>query len=536
MRVGLVIDDLHGPAWIDAIVRTVAARSDAELVSVWVTGATDRRASRSVGGMLLRLYTWVDRRIFGRADDPGRSVDLSPAVAGIPRVSDDGGAGPAIDVRLRLGGSTASTGTAIPRYGDWAVEHGYGLSPGLRPERLGLAPGGPELLSGRSFTISQLVATVATDDRRAIGQVASGVDRLSLRRGSRRHLLKLPGLVARTLQAVRLDAALPVAVDEPPATHDRRRTLGAAAIALALVRIVTSFVGRRILRLLAPERWVIAVSREPAPTGEDGPTDYGAFGRLQAPDGMEWADPFPVAIPGQDLLFIEEYVREAHRGRLAVVELDDSARGWLTVKTVLERPSHLSYPFVFQWEGAWYLMPEQAATGSLELYRADAFPEHWAWHSTLLPGVPAADATLAMIDGRWWLFAAIAVGTGTAADELHLFHAETPLGPWIAHERNPVVSDVRTARPAGRLFQRDGRWYRPAQDGAVSYGHSIAILRIERIDLHGYHERIVRTIRPTWQPGLLATHTLNADGHLTAIDAMVRERRLWRPRLPPGSP
>ena len=239
---------------------------------------------------------------------------------------------------------------------------------------------------------------------------------------------------------------------------------------------------------------------------------------------MEWADPFPLATPGQELLFIEEYVREAHRGRLAVVELDDSARGWRTVRTILELPTHLSYPLVFQWEGAWYLMPEQAATGSLELYRAEAFPERWIWHSTLLPGVAAADATLAQIDGRWWLFAAIAVGSGTAADELHLFHADSPLGPWIAHARNPVVSDVRTARPAGRLFQRDGRWYRPAQDGAISYGHSIAILRIERIDLHGYQERIIQTIRPTWLPGLVATHTLNADAHLTAIDGMGSER------------
>jgi hypothetical protein len=174
-------------------------------------------------------------------------------------------------------------------------------------------------------------------------------------------------------------------------------------------------------------------------------------------------------------------------------------------------------------------MPEQGSTGSLELYRATDFPRGWVWHSTLLPGVSAGDATIAEIDGRWWLFAAVKVPGGNAADELHLFHAASPLGPWTSHAMNPVVSDVRTARPAGRLFQRGGRWYRPAQDGAISYGHSIAILEIERLDLDGFRQRLVEVIGPTWRPGLIATHTINAVDGLSAIDGLERVSRLrWR--------
>lgn len=45
---------------------------------------------------------------------------------------------------------------------------------------------------------------------------------------------------------------------------------------------------------------------------------------------------------------------------------------------------------------------------------------------------------------------------------------------------------MRPARPVGRVYQHDGAWYRIAQDGAVSYGHSIAIVRIDRIGVDGY--------------------------------------------------
>ncbi len=256
-----------------------------------------------------------------------------------------------------------------------------------------------------------------------------------------------------------------------------------------------------------------------------GPTTAARSDFLEAPEGCEWADPFPLRMADRDLVFVEEYVRAARRGRLAVVELDDSKRGWRSVETILDLPTHLSYPFVFEWEGAWYLLPEQANTGGLQLYVAEEFPVSWRWHSTLLD-LPAADATIAQIDGRWWMFASMALDDGIAADELHLFHAETPLGPWTAHDRNPVVSDVRTARSGGRLEQRDGAWYRVAQDGEVAYGHSIAIVRIDRIDLAGYAETVVDVIRPDWAPDIIATHTINSADGLTAVDALRAESRL----------
>ena len=49
----------------------------------------------------------------------------------------------------------------------------------------------------------------------------------------------------------------------------------------------------------------------------------------------------------------------------------------------LERPSHLSYPFVFWDQGDWYMLPETAGTRSVELLRARDFPRRWEWCGTL---------------------------------------------------------------------------------------------------------------------------------------------------------
>jgi hypothetical protein len=479
-----------------------------------------------VGRALLRAYGWIDGLVLGQPDDPTRVVELGSSIPAsgsrsVARVDK-------VDIVLQLDGASTVARWPDPRFGVWTLEHGLGLPGPVRQSRLGLPPGGAEMLLAKPLTVTQLVATVGTD-RQVIGQVVSRVDRLSLRRGARGHVVKLPSLVARTIAMVRARRALPEPTIEAHtngAAEAPQATLGPATISLGLSRVVTSYARNLLRRKVTPLRWVVAVaegSRDPR--GDDGL----AFRFLDPPEGLDWADPFPLDTPQGGLLFVEEYVRAAHRGRLAVVELDDSPRGWRSVETILDLPTHLSYPLVFQYADNWYLLPEQAATGGLELYMAEDFPTTWRWHSTALDR-PASDATVAEIDGRWWMFTAIKPKGGTAADELHVFHAATPLGPWTPHAHNPVLSDIRYARPAGRVYRHDDAWFRVAQDGAVSYGHSIVIIRIDRLEPDAYQETVVDVIRPDWAPGLMATHTINRTPTLTVVDAIRGEPRVRLPR------
>ena len=45
-------------------------------------------------------------------------------------------------------------------------------------------------------------------------------------------------------------------------------------------------------------------------------------------------------------------------------------RRTLSVSIVLAEPFHLSYPYVFEWQGSHYMIPESGAAKSVRLYRA----------------------------------------------------------------------------------------------------------------------------------------------------------------------
>ncbi len=118
-------------------------------------------------------------------------------------------------------------------------------------------------------------------------------------------------------------------------------------------------------------------------------------------------------------------------------------------QVALETDCHLSYPFVFQHAGAVYMIPETRQRGRIELWRADRFPDHWVFDRVLVDAIRAVDTTWLCHQGRYWLFAGVAVD-GATSDELHLFASDEPLGPWRPHRANPVATSIRGARPAGR--------------------------------------------------------------------------------------
>jgi len=144
----------------------------------------------------------------------------------------------------------------------------------------------------------------------------------------------------------------------------------------------------------------------------------------------------------------------------------------------------------------------------------------------LLEGVRLVDATLEHVAGRWWLFANGAPGASRVFDdELYLYHAERLTGDWQPHERNPVKSDARCARPAGRLYWRGGALYRPAQICVPRYGAGVSVNRVLRLTPQHYAERQVERIMPSPESGLYGLHTVNRAGALTVVDAFTRRLR-----------
>jgi hypothetical protein len=195
------------------------------------------------------------------------------------------------------------------------------------------------------------------------------------------------------------------------------------------------------------------------------------------------ADPFAVKEAGLWHLFFEVDSVSTRQGEIALATSADTTN-WTYRQIVLNEPFHLSYPYVFKWEGVYYMIPESHKARAIRLYRADPFPTHWTHITDLIKG-EYKDPTLIRHNDRWWIFAS----TGQN-ENLHIFYADQLTGPWQAHTKNPVISGDRTrARCGGRAGEINGRLIRFAQDCLDRYGHRLLGFEITALTPDDYAER-----------------------------------------------
>jgi hypothetical protein len=549
LRIGLLVDSLLVPAWVHAIVEAISRCSFAEVVLVVqnasVAGGNGsgllRRAFAHRRHLLRRLYTGVDDLVFRSSPDPFERADLAPLLEGRPvlhvtprqtRYSDylddaDLAALRAyrLDVALRFGFRILRGGVlTVATHGVWSFHHGDNQ----------LHRGGPagfwEVMNGEHVTGSILQRlTPELDAGEVLYRSWASTYKLSVRKSKTNYYWKSSAFVMRKLRDLHEDGPAALRADarereyRPYSERLHRAPENREMLGL-LLRLGARVAVRARQRLLSVGQWFLAYKLD---RGEGPASSLHDLRPLVPPRDRFWADPFPVETRAGYLIFLEELPYRTGKGHISVIEMDPSG-AWKAPVKVLERDYHLSYPFVFAWNGSHYMIPETRARRSIELYRSTSFPFEWELEAVLLDDVRAVDTTLAEVDGTWWMFAGAGVEGASASDELFLFSAPSPLGPWRPHRRNPVKSDVRSARPAGRLFQRNGCLYRPAQDCSVEYGHAISINRIVRLTCDEFVEQEIAKILPRWSRHLERTHTLNSAGRLTVLDGFVRRSRLSR--------
>ena len=239
---------------------------------------------------------------------------------------------------------------------------------------------------------------------------------------------------------------------------------------------------------------------------------------LPAPrPGTFRADPFGLARGGRATVLYEEFDYRLDLGTIAACELGDQSER-STRPVAIGPPVHLSYPYLFERDGDVLCVPETYQAREVGLYRADEFPARWSKVATLIPGVPALDATVFRHRDRWWL--ACAMQGPTERSHLHLYHAPDLLGPWTPHLGNPVKVDIRSGRPAGTPFVHGGALYRPAQDASTTYGGRVVINRVTVLTPGEFDEEPAAVVEPLLEgPYPDGLHTLAAVGDITLIDA-----------------
>ena len=310
---------------------------------------------------------------------------------------------------------------------------------------------------------------------------------------------------------------------DSPNVFERAILPGTATLVLLLLRHVARFVVRKTRSLIKPEQWVILWQ-----LGTDQPLDIERFRVLAPSYDRFWADPFSIERSGIHYIFFEDCPRKTNIGQVSMLTIDATGRSSLPT-AVLKEPFHMSYPFVFEEGGFVYMVPETSVDKTIRLYRSEKFPLRWTLQSVLIENIRAVDATLVQYNGKWWLFANVSEQAGMSDwDELHLFYSDSPVSnKWTPHPMNPIVTDARTARPAGRIYHRGGSLIRPSQDCSNGYGYAVNFNRIICMTETDYREEVVYKLEPSQGTPYRALHTFNSQSGLVLLDARV-ERWFWQ--------
>jgi hypothetical protein len=232
------------------------------------------------------------------------------------------------------------------------------------------------------------------------------------------------------------------------------------------------------------------------------------------------ADPFGWPAPDGGLhVFVERYDYRNRHGFIERYTL--GADGQLQeVRLALRERWHLSYPQVFEGEGAVWMLPEAHHSGGLTLYRADLQLESWHPAARIRLDCVPVDATLLWFTDRWWLFYSPADSKATRFGHLHVSWANRLEGPWHPHPGNPVRVDRASSRPGGTAVVLGGRVLLPVQDCTRTYGGATRPLWITQLNESAFQAECGAPLSLPESAGAYGDgmHTLSGCGDWTLID------------------
>jgi len=523
-RVALRIADGPGPAFLVAAAEALFQVDGVEIVLIVVTPSIGSRSSTDgwVHTALEAAYDRLERRLL-RGGPAALSVRQVSLPSGVPTVVETSSTRLAeiikaadVNVLVDLVADDQDAILPIPPDGRWRLRFaeeigGVRRSLLARPSRsTGLAESllSIELASGSLVEAERGVS--------ALRRIGFGRDRDAVYWRSSllpaRRLARLPG-----------GSSVPTSgIDHPaPPTSDGVMEPQMAARP-PFLGLASTLVGKVVERLLFRSGWLVLVrQRDP-----DGPTprDLTGFEPIHAPAGRFYADPFVMSTPTGPELYVEDCPDGAHRGRISVLERGRTGR-WEHKRVVLDDIDHRAYPHVVRTPAGIVVTPDGGRAGGVDLFLARARSGALEPLGRCLEGVAASDPTLLWHDDRYWLFVAVTGPGMNPWDELHVYFATTVDGLWHPHPRNPVVADVRCARPAGRIFRRGDDLVRPGQDCSQAYGQRIALSAITTLTPDEYEEHPIGSIEPEGLPQIRRTHTYTFDGSVEALDGYGRVPR-----------
>ena len=532
LRISIILDSFTIPQWQYAMIERLLQADYVDIVAVVLAKQPTQPAPTLP--FFFSLYQQIDRFLFARSCRPDALAlnNATTLLADIPLIDLSTEAlisaltAYQVDTIINCSSTLQASQTLVKlaTYGYWSLSV---VEPSNTRQ---LPPGYDEVFQHAPATETALFMEFVEGgsiQRRALYRSWSSTHPLSPY-VNRNHLLWRSSLfIPRALnQLYRLGKTAFLTYIEQYIDQSTKAKSFAPSSAQALLLLINQFykIGQKaFLRLFYRDQWFLLYRFQ----HEELADNFPEFTQLLPPKGIQfWADPHVIYAGGKHYIFLEELPIGSDKAHISVLTIDRSGH-YSQPTRVLERPYHLSYPFVFSHEGQYYMIPETMDNGTIELYRCTHFPEQWEFVMNLMEGVRAVDTTLFFHENKWWLFTTLTeAGNLKPWDELFIFYANDFLTQqWTPHPLNPVVSDVRSARPAGKIFRHKKYAYRPSQNCSVRYGYGLKINQITELSETNYQEQHVVSVEPLWQDDIDGIHSYSHDQGLTVADGFWWRRK-----------
>ncbi len=246
------------------------------------------------------------------------------------------------------------------------------------------------------------------------------------------------------------------------------------------------------------------------------PFDYNKpFIPIPNDENYWYADPLLFEDAGRVFLFCEAFNKGEQKGELAVLEWNNGK--WMKPTVIISNNYHMSYPGVFKNNEKFYMIPESAECGKLELYMSNDFPYKWEKRCNIIDKVSFADPTVFEYEGTLYVYVWDETGGVYRGRVLRLNIDENR-----CEEVTTLSYSKNIARPAGPILKTNGKMVRPAQNSKRLYGESIFWYELHR-GLYGFDEKVIdeldaKQVKVDGFEGEKRIHTFSSCSNIEVID------------------
>jgi hypothetical protein len=241
--------------------------------------------------------------------------------------------------------------------------------------------------------------------------------------------------------------------------------------------------------------------------------------KIDNPPGTFLADPFLVKFDNKNYTFVEEYDFKKKKGLISVYLINSFT--YERVGVALQESFHLSFPYIFQYEGKHYLLPETSKNDDIRIYECINFPLEWKLKKILMKEVNSLDNMVFKYDNLWWLFCNLCIfDKDKSSSELSIYYSEN--GPltdkWIPHKKNPLITNSNISRNAGLIFDKKDVFRVSQSSNFMDYGNKFQINKIIDLSLDNYTEEPFHKISPLFKKNISGTHHISSNNEFTIFD------------------